>query len=64
MVTSKSPVLDKTLAKSDLRSQDITVLAIVRDDDTIPNPRANVKIIEGDELICFGKIKNIRDKVS
>jgi hypothetical protein len=64
MVTSKSPVLDKTLAKSDLRSQDITVLAIVRDDDTIPNPRANVKIIEGDELICFGKIRNIRDKVS
>jgi len=64
MVTSKSPVLDKTLAKSDLRSQDITVLAIVRDDETIPNPRANTKILEGDELICFGKIKNIRDKVS
>jgi len=63
-VTAENPVLDKTLAGSDLRSQDITVLAIVREGETIPNPRANVKIVEGDELICFGKLKNIRDKTS
>jgi len=63
-VSAGSPVLNKTLAKSGLREQDIMVLATVRGSETIPNPPANMKILLGDELICFGKLENIRSRVS
>ena len=56
------PVLDKALSESELRRDDITVLAIVRADKTLPNPLADTRILSGDELICFGKLENIRKK--
>jgi ribosomal protein S6--L-glutamate ligase len=56
-------VLNKTLAKSELREKDVMVLATVRGGETIPNPAANMKILLGDELICFGKLENIRNRV-
>jgi len=58
-----SAVLDKTLAQAALRKLDITVLAIVRDKRTIANPSADIKILDGDELICFGKLGSIRDTI-
>ena len=63
-VSAGSPVLNKTLAKSQLREYDIMILATVRSGETIPNPPANMKILLDDELICFGKLENIRNKVS
>lgn len=62
-VQAGSPVVDKTLAESGLRSYDITVLGIVRDGHTTPNPPANTIILRGDELICFGKLGNIRNRI-
>jgi hypothetical protein len=62
-VSAGSPVLGKTLSRSALRSYDITVLAIVRDGQTMPNPAADTKIVSGDELICFGKLENIRNRI-
>ena len=62
-VTENSPYIDKTLSESDLRKHDITVLAIIRDDETIPNPSANSKIRKGDGLISFGNRENIRKRV-
>jgi len=64
VVGAGSPVLKKTLAESELRRYDITVLAIVRDAQTTPNPGANTEILLGDELICFGKLENIRNRIS
>lgn len=62
-ICADSPVLDKTLSESQLRSYDITVLAITRAEKTMPNPPADTKIILGDELICFGKLENIRNRI-
>ncbi|KPK45312.1 MAG: hypothetical protein AMJ65_00210 [Phycisphaerae bacterium SG8_4] len=62
-VCAGSPVLDKSLATSNLRNWDITVLAIVRDGQTTANPSANTKILKGDELICFGRLDTIRGKI-
>lgn len=61
-VSSDNPLVGKTLTQSDLRKSDIMVLAIVRAEETIPNPAANTKILSGDELISFGKLENIRRK--
>ncbi len=63
-VNAGSPILNKTLAKSQLREYDITVLATVRGGETIPNPPANMKILLRDELICFGKLENIKNRIS
>jgi hypothetical protein len=62
-VYAGSPALDKTLAESQLRSFDITVLAIIRGNQTIPNPGASTKVLLNDELICFGNLENIRNKI-
>ncbi len=62
-VCAGSPVLDRMILKSELRAHDITILAIVRAGDTIPNPEASKKILLGDELICFGKLENIRNRI-
>lgn len=62
-VRAGSPILNKTLARSELRKYDVTVLAIVRGQETIPNPEANTKILLGDELVCFGKLENIRNRI-
>jgi Trk-type K+ transport system membrane component len=62
-VSENSQLIDKTLIESDLRKKDITVLAIVRGSETIPNPTALVTIHKGDELLAFGKLENIRNKI-
>ena len=62
-VCENSPLIDRTLMESDLRKNDITVLAVVRGSETMPNPTALVTIHKGDELIAFGKLQNIRSNV-
>lgn len=62
-VLAGSPVLDKNLVESGLRGHDIIVLAIVREGQTVANPPASMKILRNDELICFGKLGNIRDRI-
>lgn len=63
VVCKDSSVLNKTLAESGLRGRDITVLAVVRAGETMPNPPASTMITVGDELICFGKLDNIREGI-
>ncbi len=62
-VGAGSAILDKTLSGSQLRKHGINVLAIVRGNETMPNPLADTKIIAGDELVCFGKLENIRKQL-
>lgn len=61
-VSSDNPLVSKTIAQSQLRKSDITVLAIVRAEETIPNPPAATEILAGDELISFGQLENIRKR--
>jgi len=61
-VSSNNPLVGKTLEQSDLRKNDIMVLAIVRAEETIPTPPADTQILSGDELVSFGKLENIRNR--
>jgi len=61
-ICAGSPVLNKTLSESQLRRHDVTVLAVTRGERTMPNPPADTKILPGDQLICFGKLQNIRNR--
>lgn len=60
-VAENNPVLNKKLFESELRKRDIMVLAITRQDKTTPNPSADTTILLKDELVCFGKLENIRN---
>jgi hypothetical protein len=62
-VGAASAILEKTLLDAQLRKHGINILAIVRGNETIPNPSADMKIIAGDELVCFGKLENIRKEL-
>jgi K+/H+ antiporter YhaU regulatory subunit KhtT len=46
-----------------LRILDISVLAIEREGEAIPNPLAETKTLLDDKLICFGKLENIRKEL-
>jgi hypothetical protein len=59
-IDKDSPVLEKTLAQSDLRKMDINVLAIERGDEMIANPSSDTKILLEDKLICFGRSEAIK----
>ena len=58
-----NPLIDATLMNSELRNADITVLAIQKGGEIIPNPPARTQIALGDKLICFGKLESIRNKM-
>lgn len=59
-VCKDSFILNKTLIESDLRKHDITILAVERKHEIMPNPPADTKMLLGDRLICFGKLEHIR----
>jgi hypothetical protein len=60
-ISKDSWVLDKSLAESQLRSRNVNVLAVIRGADTIPNPPPDTRVTLGDELLCFGKLGDIRN---
>lgn len=54
-IGASSPVVDRTLAESDLRAvSGISVIAIQRGSETIPNPGSDVRIEAGDILVTIG----------
>jgi hypothetical protein len=59
-ITDKNPLAGKSLSDSKLRSHDILVLSVERNEKHIVNPVADFSIQPNDKLICFGKLENIR----
>jgi TrkA domain protein len=54
-VTADSPVLDETLAETNLRGETgASVIAVQRGEETIPNPGADLKLRVGDLLVAVG----------
>ncbi len=60
-VAPNTAIVNKTLLDSGLKAENILVLAIVRDSETIANPPVSATIQEKDELICFGLTDSIRN---
>lgn len=60
-VLKGSPVINKIVSALGPAEQDFSLLAVVREGKTIPNPQSNTKIVIDDKLICFGKMESIRN---
>lgn len=50
---------DAFISKSPFWKQTISLLAIERDTEVIPFPKADVKVLSGDNLLCYGNVKEI-----
>ncbi|MHC1575955.1 MAG: cation:proton antiporter domain-containing protein [Methanosarcinaceae archaeon] len=56
-----SSVVNKTLAELDLRNtHEVTVLAIRRDSETLPNPAGSVQLLAGDVAVLIGTPDAVR----
>lgn len=62
-IEDDSPLVSQPLADSALSQRDILVLAIERGGGIIPTPKASDDIRRADNLICYGKLANIRKMV-
>ncbi len=62
-VGARSELAGKTLAQTGLRDRDVLVLSIIRQGLTIPNPKGSREILEGDTLVCFGKLMTLQTLV-
>lgn len=61
-ISENSPLCNKTLAESNLPAKlNIQILAINRDENLIPTPKAGNMILPGDIILCFGKEKDIEN---
>lgn len=62
-IKDDSPLVSQPLADSALSQRDILVLAIERGGGIIPTPKGSDDIQTADNLICYGKLANIRKMI-
>ncbi|MEZ5992633.1 MAG: 30S ribosomal protein S6--L-glutamate ligase [Planctomycetota bacterium] len=55
-----SELVGKTIKESGLRDRDILVLSIIRESQTIPNPKTSREVLSGDRLLCYGKLLSMK----
>ncbi len=60
LVGRRSKVAGLTLSKSGFKERDLMILSVERDEGVIPLPKAQTKIQDGDRLICYGKLENLK----
>jgi hypothetical protein len=58
-VTEQSNIAHKSIGELRLRDRGMVVLAVDRATHIIPAPHAGTKLLPGDRLICYGKVKSI-----
>ncbi len=63
LIREGADLVNKTIAASGLREQDITVLTLTRGTKVIPNPRNDRELEADDRLLCFGKLDSMRHLV-
>jgi ribosomal protein S6--L-glutamate ligase len=56
-------VVGRTVGESWLAEKDITVLTLHRGHSVVPNPRNKTVLEDGDRLLCFGKLDEMRSMV-
>ncbi len=62
-IPKDSVLVGHTIDGSWLLESDISVLTLIRDGVTIPNPRKSRVLAADDLLLCFGKLENMRSLV-
>jgi ribosomal protein S6--L-glutamate ligase len=59
-VTRKSDLRNKTIKETELKKEDVVILSVIQENDSIPNPPSDYKIRQGDYLLCYGKLSSLK----
>ena len=59
-----SPYAGKSIRETGLRDEDVVILTLEQNGETIPNPVDWREIQAGDKLLCFGKLSAVKGHVS
>lgn len=62
-IAGSSKIVGRKLLDTDFKQKGFMVLAIKRGSSLISTPRGSDEILEGDILVIFGNIKNIKDSL-
>lgn len=63
VIMAGSELVGKTLRESGLWEKDIQVLTLHRGTRVVPNPSGAKELEDGDRLLCFGKLENMRSLI-
>ena len=63
VVHGEADLVGKPLGESGLSERDITVLTLHRGVQVIPNPRPRHVLEDGDRLLCWGKLEEMRSMI-
>jgi ribosomal protein S6--L-glutamate ligase len=63
LVHTGADIVGKKLSDSGLEERDISVLTLHRGASVIPNPRNKEVVQDGDRLLCFGKLEEMRSMI-
>ena len=63
VVHAASDLVGRPLAESGLRDKDISVLTLHRGARVIPNPGKGHVLEDGEGLLCFGKLEEMRSMI-
>uniref|UniRef100_UPI0034DB56FE cation:proton antiporter regulatory subunit n=1 Tax=Nocardioides bizhenqiangii TaxID=3095076 RepID=UPI0034DB56FE len=63
LVNGDPELIGKRLGDSGLDERDITVLTLHRGVQVIPNPRPRHVLEDGDRLLCWGKLEEMRSMI-
>lgn len=59
-VRNMPQLADKALRETDFTARNIHVMSITRRNAVIPNPKGDEVIREGDKLLCYGELRELR----
>jgi len=59
-VNKISELKNKTIKESQLKKEDVVILSVIQDQNSIPNPPSDYKIRKGDVLLCYGKLTSLK----
>ncbi|GAA1132875.1 RimK family alpha-L-glutamate ligase [Nocardioides aquiterrae] len=63
VVHAGADIVGKKIGESGLEERDISVLTLHRGATVIPNPRHKEVVQDGDRLLCFGKLEEMRSMI-
>jgi len=63
-ISTGSTLVGKTIRETGLRDEDVVVLTLRRGESVISNPKSSRELQEGDTLLCYGKVENMKKMVA
>lgn len=63
-ILKNSEIVGKSVQNAGFREKDIVIMSITRGTTTISNPKSTREIMEGDTLLCFGKLENMKSLIT